>query len=307
VTPSRRGVVARRVASGGCADAAGVMMVMSAVKNMGPFPILRLILMLVDSYADLNRCQLTCRTWRAVISDNAMLDRLFDEGKTLEFNDWGAGVRPGQVTAEMVQQSSIFAKAWAKTVNVFVAGEPGAGKTSLANRLCQGVFHGDYDPKIEDVSRKQIHVLGAAVVVNVTDTAGDEEFLPLWRQLAREAEGIVLCVDISHRAKEGLAAAGHLINSPCARSPWSSKPNSECGDALLGRPILLCATKCDLLRQIKGKELKAFVKTYRTGLIVTSSKQNTRVAQAFEECAKYAAAQRLIALPKKPKKGCVLM
>jgi hypothetical protein len=77
VTPSRRGVVARRVASGGCVDAAGVMMTMSAVKNMGPFPkdILRLILMLVDSYVDLNRCQLTCRTWRAVISDNAMLVR----------------------------------------------------------------------------------------------------------------------------------------------------------------------------------------------------------------------------------------
>jgi hypothetical protein len=54
---------------------------MSASSNMGPFPkdILRLILMLVDSHADLRCCQLTCKSWRTLIVESALADRLFDE------------------------------------------------------------------------------------------------------------------------------------------------------------------------------------------------------------------------------------
>jgi hypothetical protein len=76
-----------------------------AKTNAGPFPkdILRLILMLLDSRADLLRCQLTCRSWRALIVENALLDRLFDETRILDFNDWGGGVRPSQVTSKMVK------------------------------------------------------------------------------------------------------------------------------------------------------------------------------------------------------------
>jgi hypothetical protein len=47
---------------------------MQSTKTAGPLPkdILRLILMLVDDYGDLHHCQLTCKSWRAIIVDNAL-------------------------------------------------------------------------------------------------------------------------------------------------------------------------------------------------------------------------------------------
>jgi hypothetical protein len=65
-------------------------MMMHASKNMGPFPkeVLRVILMLVDRCSDLHHCELTCKSWRAVISDNGLLERLFDGERIVDFNDW---------------------------------------------------------------------------------------------------------------------------------------------------------------------------------------------------------------------------
>jgi GTPase SAR1 family protein len=205
----------------------------------------------------------------------------------------------------MVQQWAVFTKAWAKTVNVFVTGEAGAGKTGLAIRLCQDAFYDDYDPTIDDERRKLMDVLGAAVIVNVTDAAGGE--IAFLRHLWRDAEVIVLCIDTSHRVKECLAAAREVMVSHGLRADRDLKPSPSYGDEMLGRPILLCATKCDLPRQIAGIQLIAFAKTHRTGLVVTSSKHDVRVVQAFEECVKYAAARRVNSWTTKPEKtGCVI-
>jgi hypothetical protein len=88
--------------------------------------------------------------------------------------------------------------------------------------------------------------------------------------------------------------------------------NPACGDEVTGMPIVLVATKCDLPHQISGQELLAFAKKYRTGLAKVSAKDGTRVVEAFEECASYAAARRLDSMrrserPEKRGKGCVLM
>jgi small GTP-binding protein len=279
---------------------------LAATQNMGPFPkdILRLILMLVDSYDDLHRCQLTCRTWRALIVDNAMFDRLDAEERILDFNDWGDGVRPSQVTAEMVGKVSLFAEG---EVKVCVIGDGGAGKTCLTLRYVQDIFAHDYDPTIQDCYRKQSSLYGATL--DILDTAGADgcEGLAPLQQWMHACDAIVLCIDVSPRgATDVLDYARQTLTIQRLRGSKHDYHESDAG--LLGRPILVVATKCDLPPVISSKVLTAFAKAQKAGLIFTSAKNDTRVRQAFEECVRYAAARRLNELSKDPKKtGCVLM
>jgi GTPase KRas protein len=294
---------------------------MNASKNAGPFPkdILRVILMLVDRYADLHRCQLTCKSWRALIVDNALFDRLFSEEKVYDFNDWEDGVRPGDVTAEMLRDYSVFAPQaaarWGSGMmaEMCVIGEAGTGKTALTIQYCSNHFVEEYDPTIEDSYRKQIKLLGTPVVADILDTAGCEEFSMMRHQWLIECEVIILCVNMARPASDVLSYARQIMEHERVRAHPDLKISPRFGDELVGRPALLVATKCDLPGQISGQELLAFAKAYRMGLVVTSAKENTRVARAFEECVMYAAARRLSELSKKEKKknkagkGCVFM
>ena len=292
---------------------------MMSTRNAGPFPkdILKLILMLVDDYCDLHHCQLTCKYWRELILNNAMFDRLFTEKKKIDFNDWRDGVRPSQITSELVKKSSVFAgkhteKKWGSGCNVRIGvlGEQGTGKTALTIQYCSNHFVVEYDPTIEDSYRKQIKLLDSEVFLDILDTAGCEDFSALRHQWLIDCEIIILCVNMSRPGKEVFEYARRIMEHDRVRAHPDLKLNPAYGDELVGRPALLVATKCDLPQQISGNELLAFAKTYKMGLVVTSAKDNIRVAEAFEECVRYAAARRLCEASKKQikrEKGCVAM
>jgi GTPase KRas protein len=281
----------------------GVMM-MSTAKNMGPFPkdILRLILMLVNRYEDLHRCQLTCKAWRALIVDNAMFDRLDTEESLLDFNDWADGVRPSELTAETVRKCSLFVEG---EVKVCVIGDGGAGKTCLTLRYVKDIFSHEYDPTIQDCYRKHSSLFGATLDILDTAANGCEGYAPLQRWM-HACDAIVLCVDVSsHGATDVLEYARHTLTIHRLRG---SKQQYHSDSGLLGRPVLVVATKCDLPRVISVQVLTAFAKAQQAGLVFTSAKNDTRVNRAFKECVRYAAARRLNELSKnRENTACVLM
>ncbi len=58
-------------------------------------------------------------------------------------------------------------------------GPGGVGKSALTIRLISNYFTEDYDPTIEDSYRKTCKVDGVSVVLDILDTAGQEEFSAL--------------------------------------------------------------------------------------------------------------------------------
>jgi GTPase KRas protein len=255
-----------------------------------------------------------------MIVDNALFGRLFAEEKVLDFNDWGVGVRPTQITTEMVQICSAYPKVGTRRsteqrdsndIRVCVLGDQDTGRTALIIQYYSSHFVEEYDPTIEDWFRKQIKLFGAEVVVEIFDTTNMLDFSADRRKCLLESEIIVLCVDMSRPAKVMFDYACRVLEHERIRGHPDLKLNPEYGDELMGLPVLLVATKCDLPRQFSGQELVAFAKTYRMGLIVTSAKNNTRVADVFEECARYGVARRwsesTMQKTTKTGKGCALM
>ena len=75
--------------------------------------------------------------------------------------------------------------------SLLVAG--GVGKSALTIQLIQNHFVDEYDPTIEDSYRKQVVIDGETCLLDILDTAGQEEYSAMRDQYMRTGEGF-LCV-----------------------------------------------------------------------------------------------------------------
>ncbi|GAA6001895.1 uncharacterized protein JCM10292_005962 [Rhodotorula paludigena] len=87
-----------------------------------------------------------------------------------------------------------------KTTRLVVLGDGGTGKTSLTVRLCLNYFIETYDPTIEDSYRKHAIVDGQPYMLEILDTAGQEEYTALRDQWIREGEGFLIIYSVTSRA-----------------------------------------------------------------------------------------------------------
>ncbi len=62
---------------------------------------------------------------------------------------------------------------------IVLLGEGGVGKTALAMQFCLNHFTDSYDPTIEDCFRKQVVIDQKSDLLEILDTAGQEEFVAL--------------------------------------------------------------------------------------------------------------------------------
>ncbi len=67
------------------------------------------------------------------------------------------------------------------------------GKSALTIQLIQNHFVDEYDPTIEDSYRKQVVIDGETCLLDILDTAGQEEYSAMRDQYMRTGEGF-LCV-----------------------------------------------------------------------------------------------------------------
>lgn len=67
-----------------------------------------------------------------------------------------------------------------------VLGPGGVGKSCLTIRFVQGKFITEYDPTIEDSYRKQVNVDGVPYLLELLDTAGQEEYAAMRDQVLLE-------------------------------------------------------------------------------------------------------------------------
>ncbi|KAK3703086.1 RAS2 protein [Vermiconidia calcicola] len=183
-----------------------------------------------------------------------------------------------------------------------VLGDGGVGKTALTIQLCLNHFVETYDPTIEDSYRKQVQIDNQSCMLEVLDTAGQEEYTALRDQWIRDGEGFVLVYSISSRSSFTRIQKFHhqiqrVKESAAAGSPtFPGSPLSQTmGGAFLGpAPVMLVGNKCDRVteREVSTQEGSALAKQLGCDFVEASAKHCINVEKAFYDVVRQLRRQR---------------
>ncbi|KAI9739096.1 MAG: Ras GTPase ras2 [Cirrosporium novae-zelandiae] len=183
-----------------------------------------------------------------------------------------------------------------------VLGDGGVGKTALTIQLCLNHFVETYDPTIEDSYRKQVVIDGQACMLEVLDTAGQEEYTALRDQWIRDGEGFVLVYDITSRSsftriKKFHGQIHRVKESSSTGSPTSagylSSPTTAPG--ISGPvPVMLVGNKNDRVtdREVSTQEGLQLAKDLGCEFVEASAKNCIHVEKAFYDVVRLLRKQR---------------
>ncbi|KAI9296641.1 ras-like protein 1 [Neoconidiobolus thromboides FSU 785] len=150
-----------------------------------------------------------------------------------------------------------------------VVGDGAVGKSALTIQLIQSHFVYDYDPTIEDSYRKQCVVDNEVAMLDILDTAGQEEYSAMREQYMRTGEGFLMVYSITDKESFlEVSALKELILRVKDKDIF---------------PIVIAGNKCDLEseRQVTVQEGKDLASTFKCQFFETSAKQKINVEEAF--------------------------
>ncbi|CAO3653201.1 unnamed protein product [Mucor hiemalis] len=152
---------------------------------------------------------------------------------------------------------------------IVMVGEGGVGKSAMTIQFIQSQFVDEYDPTIEDSYRKQCVVDGECALLDILDTAGQEEYSAMREQYMRNGEGFVLVYSITS-----------LRSFEQVRKLYDQIARVKDLDSF---PIILVGNKCDVEqdRQVPIQEGRALANHYGCEFIETSAKQRIRIDETF--------------------------
>ncbi|PKC14411.1 ras-domain-containing protein [Rhizophagus irregularis] len=150
-----------------------------------------------------------------------------------------------------------------------VLGDGGVGKCALTIQLCLNHFVETYDPTIEDSYRKQVIIDDEPCVLEVLDTAGQEEYTALRDQWIRDGEGFLLVYSISSRST--------FERVERFRDQITRVKDTD------NVPLMLVGNKCDKIteREVSREEGMNMARKLRCEFIESSAKTCVNVERAF--------------------------
>lgn len=159
---------------------------------------------------------------------------------------------------------------------VVVVGEGGVGKSCLTIQFINETFVEEYDPTMEETYRKQYTVDGEEVLLDIFDTAGQEDFSAVRDQYMRTGDGFLCIYSITlEQSFEAVTRFhDHILRVKDAE-----------GEDL---PFLIVGNKCDLEAQrvvstAQGEEL---ARDLNCKFMEASAKTKTNVGEMFTEIVK---------------------
>ncbi|UJR28383.1 hypothetical protein I4U23_009624 [Adineta vaga] len=148
----------------------------------------------------------------------------------------------------------------AVTYKLVVVGDGGVGKSALTIQFFQKMFVEDYDPTIEDSYIQHVEVDKQVCVLDVLDTAGQEEFSALREQYLRKGDGFLIVYSVidSNSCKNSRQFYNQILRVKDKKS----------------YPMILVANKIDLvhLRKISEEEGRELAAELQIPYIETSAK-----------------------------------
>ncbi|XP_059165063.1 ras-related protein M-Ras-like [Physella acuta] len=160
----------------------------------------------------------------------------------------------------------------AHTYKLVVVGDGGVGKSALTIQFFQKLFVQDYDPTIEDSYIQYTEIDGQWCILDVLDTAGQEEFSAMREQYMRKGDGFLLVYSVTDRQSfENISNFHTQILRVKDRDTF---------------PMIIAANKVDLLHQrlVTEEQGLHLAANLRVTYIETSAKDPPlNVDRAFHE------------------------
>ena len=177
--------------------------------------------------------------------------------------------------------------------NLAVVGGGAVGKSALTIQFIQHVFCDEYDPTIEDQHRKQTVIDNECCLLEILDTAGQEEFTAMRDQYLRSSEGFLLVFSLCSLASFQEAA-----------QLYESILRAKDADRV---PVVFVGNKSDLAdeRQVTSQEISDFLGTIgdkNIRYVECSAKTRTNVDEAFHELVRAVRKSKSASLKKDCKK-----
>lgn len=150
-----------------------------------------------------------------------------------------------------------------------VVGGGGVGKSALTIQLVHSHFVDEYDPTIEDSYRKQVVIDDRVTILDILDTAGQEEYSAMREQYMRTGEGFLLVYSVTSRNSfEELITYYQQIQRV---------------KDVEYIPVVVVGNKSDLEteRQVSFDEGASLAKQLNAPFLETSAKQAINVEDAF--------------------------
>ena len=162
-------------------------------------------------------------------------------------------------------------------------GDGGTGKTASTIQYVANHFVELYDPTIEDSYKRHISVDGEQFMLDILDTAGQDDFSPLRDQWIRESTGFLLIFSLTERKTL------EYLDTILAQI---RRTKEDC----LSVPIVLAGNKSDLAsaRQVSAAEAQAWAREHGISTFVEmSAKNRTNVTEAFQTLVRMVAVDEL--------------
>jgi len=158
------------------------------------------------------------------------------------------------------------------TYKLVVVGDGGVGKSALTIQFFQKMFVEEYDPTIEDSYIQHTDIEGQWCILDVLDTAGQEEFSAMREQYMRTGDGFLIVYSVTDRASYDHVPEFHdLILRVKDETAF---------------PALLVANKVDLVHQrvVQEEEGREMANQFGIPYIETSAKDPPQnVDKAFQD------------------------
>jgi len=151
-----------------------------------------------------------------------------------------------------------------------ILGDGGVGKSALSVQFMQNHFISDYDPTIENSYQKTIMLEGEVCVVDLLDTAGQEEYAVMRNQYMQAGQGFLLAYSINNRDT--------FQSIPNFHEQIQDVKNNAC-------PIVLIGNKSDLedsrlVSLMEGQSLAS--KLGQIPFFEASAKDRVNVVESFQ-------------------------
>eukprot|EP01124_Arcella_intermedia_P002199 TRINITY_DN11204_c0_g1_i3.p1 TRINITY_DN11204_c0_g1~~TRINITY_DN11204_c0_g1_i3.p1 ORF type:complete len:191 (+),score=30.03 TRINITY_DN11204_c0_g1_i3:26-598(+) len=153
---------------------------------------------------------------------------------------------------------------------VVVLGGGAVGKSALTIQCVQNHFIIEYDPTIEDSYRKQVAIDGETCILDILDTAGQEQYSAMRDMYMRGGQGFVLAYSITSRLSFGEVSG--VFHDQILRAKDADQV-----------PMVLVGNKSDLeaQREVSQEEGERLAKQWGIPFFESSALTRTNVDEVF--------------------------
>ena len=161
-----------------------------------------------------------------------------------------------------------------KQYKIVMLGSGAVGKSAITVQMVSGHFLSSYDPTIEDSYRTTININNQDIILNILDTAGQEEFYALREQYMRSGDGYIIVFSIT--------SVTSFLEVNAIKDQLNMVLDVD-NNTLI--PIILVGNKCDLeeYRQVQSSDAQRLAEEWRVKYFETSAKNKTNINRIFEE------------------------